>query len=225
MLLVYDPLMRIILLSLFLLLTACRSKSPNNNELRNQVSTVTSSTAAVRTTAVSASRTSTPSSVTAVACKSDSVEQMPSSQFNNTLPRKDVAEHLRTLNDLCGDSWCEGSFEYFFYKLGCDVTAGTCVLEFRMYDGQKTNKSLLKTKWSGRDFKAEVKAQNSRDCCSHPGITDAIVPCIHFDVRCELAVLPFGSDRKTENQRWLPAVSNCIRTLESGIRKSIPEFR
>ena len=41
----------------------------------------------------------------------------------------DLAKRVDELNELCGDTWCEGSFNYKFTKLSCDGDRG-CALAF-----------------------------------------------------------------------------------------------
>jgi hypothetical protein len=42
---------------------------------------------------------------------------------------EDLANRVTELNDLCGDTWCEGAFNYNFTKLSCDEGRG-CALAF-----------------------------------------------------------------------------------------------
>jgi hypothetical protein len=42
---------------------------------------------------------------------------------------EDLAARVAELNDLCGDTWCEGSFQYKFTTLSCDEGRG-CALAF-----------------------------------------------------------------------------------------------
>lgn len=36
---------------------------------------------------------------------------------------------LKSLNQICGDSWCAGDFEYNFQAIDCDFTSGTCAID------------------------------------------------------------------------------------------------
>ncbi|HWL86190.1 MAG TPA: hypothetical protein VNO21_10330 [Polyangiaceae bacterium] len=38
------------------------------------------------------------------------------------------------LDDVCGDSWCEGAYEWKFPKVVCDFAGGTCTLTFLATD-------------------------------------------------------------------------------------------
>lgn len=42
---------------------------------------------------------------------------------------------LREIDNICGDSWCEGDYNYSFDKFSCDSVKQTCILELRLFDG------------------------------------------------------------------------------------------
>lgn len=41
---------------------------------------------------------------------------------------------LQLIDDLCGDSWCEGAHDYVFAKMRCSFTAKTCTLTMKIID-------------------------------------------------------------------------------------------
>jgi len=51
---------------------------------------------------------------------------------------------LKLLDDICGDTWCEGDFDWHFPKIVCHFTPGTCTLTFRITD---PNPTPAKTYW------------------------------------------------------------------------------
>ncbi len=51
---------------------------------------------------------------------------------------------LKLLDDVCGDSWCEGDYDWHFPKIVCHFTPGTCTLTFRITD---PNPTPPKTYW------------------------------------------------------------------------------
>ena len=146
---------------------------------------------------------------------------LPKSTLPNTLSQALSDGELMTLNELCGDVWCEGSFEYYFHGLRCDAKKKLCHLDVRMYDRQRTKKKVQGLKKTGKGFVAHVLTQTPRDCCTHPGITDNIEPCTTYDARCELKT-KLGKDQFPE--AFHNTLSRCLNALEDGIRKIVPEF-
>jgi hypothetical protein len=148
---------------------------------------------------------------------------LPKSTLENTLSQAISDGELATLNELCGDTWCEGSFEYYFHGLRCDAKQNLCHLDVRMYDRQRTKKKVQGLKMTGKGFTARVLAQTPRDCCTHPGISDNIEPCTTYDARCEIKTKVVKGE---EELPWAFAdsLSKCLNALEDGIRKIVPEF-
>lgn len=46
----------------------------------------------------------------------------------NDLSDEQERTALKLLDDICGDTWCEGSYDWSFEELVCDFSAGTCTL-------------------------------------------------------------------------------------------------
>lgn len=42
---------------------------------------------------------------------------------------------LREIDNICGDTWCEGDFNFSFDKISCDSDSKSCVLEMKLFDG------------------------------------------------------------------------------------------
>ncbi len=63
-----------------------------------------------------------------------SVEQDVSS---NALTKKQESKVLKLIDDICGDSWCEGDHDFHFDSLtcthACGKAAGTCRVGFRLF--------------------------------------------------------------------------------------------
>ena len=145
------------------------------------------------------------------------------STLENTLSQAIADGELETLNELCGDVWCEGSFEYFFHGLRCDAKQNLCHLDVRMYDRQRTKKKVQGLKKSGKGFTARVLAQTPRDCCTHPGISDNIEPCTTYDARCEIKTKVVKGEEELP-RAFADSLAKCLNTLEDEIRKIVPEF-
>jgi hypothetical protein len=47
------------------------------------------------------------------------------------LCRRDEKRVLFAIDQICGDTWCEGDYNFQFRKIRCNFTLGTCALEFR----------------------------------------------------------------------------------------------
>jgi hypothetical protein len=143
------------------------------------------------------------------------------STLPSTISDERAKSELDGFNELCGDVWCEGSFEYFFHGLRCDAKKKLCHLDVRMYDRQRTKKKVEGLKKTGKGFVAHVLFQKPRNCCTHPGIRDNIEPCTTYDARCELKT---KVGKEEFPMAFHDTMSNCIRALEDGIREAVPEF-
>ena len=42
---------------------------------------------------------------------------------------------LLEIDNICGDTWCEGEFNFSFDKINCDDQSESCVLEMTLFDG------------------------------------------------------------------------------------------
>lgn len=45
------------------------------------------------------------------------------------------AHTLTAIDNICGDTWCEGEFDFSFDKINCDDQSKTCTVWMRLYDG------------------------------------------------------------------------------------------
>jgi len=43
---------------------------------------------------------------------------------------------LKAIDDICGDTWCEGDYDFAFKKLVCHWKAGTCTLTLMVWPRQ-----------------------------------------------------------------------------------------
>jgi len=72
---------------------------------------------------------------------------------SNALTKKQASTVLELIDDICGDTWCEGDHNFHFDQIQCKqacagVRAGTCQLTFRIfpYDSDlETGPSYLRT--------------------------------------------------------------------------------
>ena len=57
---------------------------------------------------------------------------------SNALTKKQATTVLKLIDDICGDSWCEGDHNFHFDQIQCQpacgkARAGTCQLTFRIF--------------------------------------------------------------------------------------------
>ena len=56
---------------------------------------------------------------------------------SNALTKKQASTVLKLVDDICGDSWCEGDHNFRFDQIqcqpGCGKAPGTCRLTFRIF--------------------------------------------------------------------------------------------
>jgi hypothetical protein len=51
--------------------------------------------------------------------------------FADDLCRRDEKKVLFAIDQICGDTWCEGDSNFQFRKIRCNFKLGSCALEFR----------------------------------------------------------------------------------------------
>lgn len=51
-----------------------------------------------------------------------------------TLSRSQAKEILEAIDQQCGDTWCEGDFNWSFNKIKCDFGKGECKLSIELID-------------------------------------------------------------------------------------------
>jgi hypothetical protein len=54
------------------------------------------------------------------------------SPVGNALSRAEARIVLKLVDDICGDTWCEGDYDFRFRHVFCDTNAGTCSLMFQV---------------------------------------------------------------------------------------------
>jgi len=61
---------------------------------------------------------------------------------------------LKAIDDMCGDSWCEGDYNFEFNSLKCFENKNICVLNFKMILDEVvfTQSCILKNKKSHNDI-------------------------------------------------------------------------
>jgi hypothetical protein len=152
-------------------------------------------------------------------CPGDDATGMPlaTSPFVSQLPIADARFELEGMNEICGDTWCEGGFEWFFYDLRGDKDKSEITM--RVYDDHKGSKGdATKVVVQGPGYVGRVLAQKVVSSCTTPceGFTTPprYEPCLTLDLRCELT---------TPWSRASQAI-DCGLALEDAVRAIHPEF-
>jgi hypothetical protein len=102
------------------------------------------------------------------------------------LSKRQEATALKLIDDICGDTWCEGDHNFRFDRLechkGCGHSAGTCQLTFRVfsYDTDiETGPTYVRSCRTGgfTGFESLVSTQGSYQALQ-PAYYDALSECI-----------------------------------------------
>jgi hypothetical protein len=104
----------------------------------------------------------------------------------NALSNHQEATALKLIDDICGDTWCEGDHNFRFDRLecqkGCGSRAGTCQLTFRLFSydteidtGPTYERSCRTGAFTG--FDSLVSTQGSYQSLQ-PAYYDALSECI-----------------------------------------------
>ena len=54
--------------------------------------------------------------------------------------REDI---IRSIDSICGDSWCEGEYNFKFIDFSCDKSTATCALSFHFIKSDKETEEIL----------------------------------------------------------------------------------
>ena len=132
--------------------------------------------------------------VSLAGCALDVAEGIESEELAQTgqelrrqaLSRRQEATALKLIDDICGDTWCEGDHNFRFDRLecrkGCAGSAGTCQLTFRVfsYDTDlETGPTYVRSCHTGgfTDFESLVSTKGSYPELQ-PAYYDALSACI-----------------------------------------------
>lgn len=136
------------------------------------------------------------------------------------LSRGEADRELQSLNELCGDTWCEGSFDLYFHGISC--AGRTCTLAMRWYGHTRVapppDVSTIDVRGSG--YHGWVTGVGTFAKCTPPCWSKGdLAPCSTFDVGCEVDAPP----GKPAGEVSDAALSACIDALEKAIRARAPE--
>ncbi|HLE11187.1 MAG: hypothetical protein A2504_12545 [Bdellovibrionales bacterium RIFOXYD12_FULL_39_22] len=70
------------------------------------------------------------------------------SDYRDILASAEKGQLLQEIDNICGDTWCEGDFDYEFYSINCVRSEGICYFDFaylwRVYDGSSVEGKVTK---------------------------------------------------------------------------------
>ena len=113
---------------------------------------------------------------------------------------------LRSVDNTCGDTWCEGDYNYAFKSIDCDSSAEACTLQFVMLEEQGRS---VKLKAVSRAAKYTARISNAHSvACTVKNLGKA-EDLITF-VRPDYSVL---------TNRFYEPLTDCISTLEKKLAR------
>ena len=65
------------------------------------------------------------------------VELQGEALTNNALTAKEAKTALRLIDDICGDTWCDGDYDFGFRRLVCNRAAKTCTLTLQVFSARR----------------------------------------------------------------------------------------
>ena len=90
---------------------------------------------------------------------------------------------LKLIDDICGDTWCEGDYNFDFRALTCDSRQMTCTLRFQMFPWDTVasgssaySRSCETTGFSGFDSLVATSPNGYQSLV--PSFYDALTTCI-----------------------------------------------
>lgn len=104
----------------------------------------------------------------------------------NALSNTEAATVLQLVDNICGDTWCSGDYNFSFDRIqchaGCAARPGSCKLTFRMFSydtnletGPTFTRSCRTQEFTG--FESLVKTLRGRQSLQ-PDYYDALTECI-----------------------------------------------
>lgn len=147
--------------------------------------------------------------------------------FPSTIALDDARRELEGTNEICGDTWCEGSFEWFFYDLRS--APGKTEMTMRAYARNLSPKGATAAKVvvRGPRYTGRVVGEHLVASCTTPceGFSEKPrwSPCLALDLRCELEAAWRPNDGSGLSP-WEKAFIDCGIALERAVRAIHPEF-
>jgi hypothetical protein len=174
----------------------------------------------VTSTRVMRSKELKPDALDLAGCYRDDAtgRKLVTSDLVSDLDQATAIEFIADQNDLCGDTFCEGDYDFYFHDVRCSTSARTCHVSMRLYGGDKAGLPPGVASIDVRDgpVRGRVVGHDEQRSCKPACMeTGEFSPCSIVDVVCELDVTPPFEIRSTENALNL---GRCIHAVERALR-------
>jgi len=111
---------------------------------------------------------------------------------------------LREIDSICGDTWCEGDFNFKFNSIRCDAHSQRCNIHFELIESNGSRPQLIKV--------SETAQFVSKVSNSHPA------SCTIKNLRkVEDIITSIRPGDGELNDAFYSALTDCISTLETKI--------
>jgi hypothetical protein len=104
----------------------------------------------------------------------ETVGQSESELCKNALSRTEEKTVLKLIDDICGDTWCEGDHNFAFERLTCrngatdSPNGGTCTLQLRLIPHDDSSRSYPRTCTTGGFFGFDSLVETAQS--DHPSL-------------------------------------------------------
>ncbi|RYZ52976.1 MAG: hypothetical protein EOP07_18675, partial [Proteobacteria bacterium] len=135
---------------------------------------------------------------------------------------------LQGLNQICGDSWCAGDFEYKFQDLDCDFESGHCLIDLTVQSRDEVEYNdkgveIFRKSFSERRYACDLSGFQSEgqlvDSSALPcsnAFYDALSSCIAETIAPVQNAIRFAWPLKQTSKDWnLSRVVDCPNLEES----------
>ena len=112
---------------------------------------------------------------------------------------------LSEVDSVCGDTWCEGDYNYRFNLIACDSAAKACILKFDMIEDGESDLSFKPVSQTGK-FISKISNTHSVSCTVN-GLSK--VDDLLETIRPDYHELKDG---------FYSPLNDCIATLEKKLR-------
>lgn len=111
--------------------------------------------------------------------------------LKNALSTRESQTVLKLIDDICGDTWCSGDYDFAFRRISCDKRSATCLLTLQIFP---------------RDGVVSSQASYFRTCKTH-GFTGF-----------ESLVTTSANGYRALNERYYDALTECTSRITAKLR-------
>lgn len=149
----------------------------------------------------------------------------PNAVSGGDLTHAEQQGFLNRINDLCADTYCEGSFSFEFDHLECHFEKAVCAISFVMVTDEPTTPGVTARRITSQDehgpVLAELLSVVPPDQCDRydAGLEPQGPPCTVVDAVC--ALFPIHSVNDFDKLHW-GKLSSCVSTIEDVLLPPTP---